>query len=278
MLVKPFLKFPGGKGYLADTIIGHFPKKFGRYYEPMIGGGAIFFELASRGMIKEAMISDINPWLMEAYTGIGSDPQKVIMQLKLLREGHQRYVEKYDTAKKFYYKVRKYANKRRLPEAAFTIYLSKTCYNGLFRFNKKGQFNSPFGDQKNPSLFDAKNLLNISTLLGRTYFGGPDYKHCVKQAKKKDLIYLDPPYWPVNDTSFVSYSQYGFSKEDQRTLANVARELRDRGVYVVLSNSDVPEVYKLYKDFYIIPVQAPRRINRDGKGRGNVTELLIKSF
>jgi DNA adenine methylase len=280
MIVKPFLKFPGGKGFLVDILISHFPKKFNRYFEPMVGGGALFFELASRGIIDKqpAVISDINPWLMETYRSIAKDPQKVIMQLKLLRETHQRYVEKYGTAKKFYLKVRKYANRQLPPDGAFTIYLSKTCFNGLFRFNKKGQFNAPFGDQKNPSLFDTKNIVNISTLLNKTAFSQTEYSVCVREAKKRDLVYFDPPYWPVKDTSFTSYSQFGFSKDDHIKLAKVAKHLRDKGVYTIISNSDTPEVHKLYKDFNLVSVQVPRRINSNGQGRGKVKELIIKSF
>lgn len=279
MRVQPFMKFPGGKRYLADTIISHFPKEFNCYWEPMIGGGAVLFELISRGMVKKAMISDINPWLMTAYEGIRNDPQTVITQLKSLKKAHKQYAEKYGTAKKFYYKVRKHCNKQLLPGAAFTIYLSKTCFNGLFRFNKKGQFNAPFGKHENPSLFSAKNLLNVSTALNQyTDFGLPECTHNLYEVKKHDLVYLDPPYWPVKESSFTSYNKVEFMRREQELVARFAKDLRRKRAYVVISNSDTPAVRELYKGFNIVPVQAPRRINRDGKGRGNVTELLIKSF
>lgn len=278
MIVKPFLKFPGGKGYLADTIISLFPKKFGCYYEPMVGGGAILFEMISRGMIKKAVIGDVNKWLTATYADLQENPKAIIAQLSILRKKHREYVEKYDTAKKLYYKVRKYANRQERPDAACTIYLSKTCFNGLFRFNKKGYFNAPFGKQENPSLFDKENLLNVSKALNSVKIINCSYQECVKSAKKHDLVYFDPPYWPVSESSFTAYSQHSFSPDDHAALARVARGLRDRGVYVALSNAHVPEVKKLYKDFNQHTVQAPRRINRDGANRGNVKELVITSF
>jgi DNA adenine methylase len=286
-MIKPFLKFPGGKSYLADTIIKHFPKRFRNYHEPMVGGGALFFELCNRGMLenKQAFLSDSNTWLMHVYKTIKNEPEKVIKQLRVLKNKHNKCLEKYGSAEKFYYYVRKTINndfctKNLIPEASVIIYLNKTCFNGLFRFNKKGFFNAPFGKQEKAKIFSADNILAVAQVL-RKYvaFGLPDYKQNVENIRKGDLIYFDPPYWPVRIDSFVSYNANGFSSEDQVVLAHYVRRVcGNKKAHVIVSNSDVPAVRKMYDVFSIYRVSAPRRINRDGKNRGKINELVITSF
>jgi DNA adenine methylase len=276
----PFIKFPGGKGYLADTIISQFPPKFGTYFEPMIGGGAVFFAMAHRGKIKKAWLSDINANVINMYEQIRDHLPKIVRFLKALRKKRNRLITELGDANDFYYAVRARVNNTQnsIEKAAGLIYLSKTCFNGLFRFNQSGQFNSPVGDQKNPQICDATNLREVSDVLARVKLSCCSYDMLRKNIKKMDLVYLDPPYWPVNDTSFVSYNAAKFTEEDHVKLAQFFVDITNRGAYSILSNSDIPEVRKLYKKFNLIPVQAPRRINSDGFGRGMAKELLIKNF
>lgn len=272
----PFIKFPGGKGYLAETIISNFPLKYKTYYEPMIGGGAIFFELARRGKIKKAWLADINPNLINIYEQLRDHLPEMLKYLKALRRKHNQ-----SDPRDLYYAVRKHVNRTTTPEiekAAGLIYLSKTCFNGLFRFNSKGAFNAPVGDQKNPKICDEANLLRVSQALQKVQLSCCSYEVLERNFKKHDLVYLDPPYWPVRESSFTGYTASKFTKEDHEKLAKNFAKWNARGVYLLLSNSDTPEVRKLYKKFRIISVEAPRRINSNGRGRGLVKEVLIKNF
>ncbi len=281
-MIYPVIKFPGGKRYLAEQIIQYFPKKINRYHEPMVGGGAIFCELFNQGRIKKAFLSDLNPWLMHIYQTLRHDPRLMTLQFQILKRKHKKCLEKFGSAEKFYYYVRKTINKdfvrfNKIPEASVLIYLNKTCYNGLFRFNKQGLFNSPFGKQEKPAICSDENIFEWGHALKRhVKFGCPHYMDNAKHVKEGDVVYFDPPYWPIKKTSFVEYNRNVFTKDDHMRLAKHARELRDeKNAYVFISNSNVPEIKKLYRDFDIEVVQAPRRINRNGRGRGNVEELLI---
>lgn len=279
-MVMPFIKFPGGKGWLADTILSHFPKQFGTYYEPMIGGGAIFFEMAHRGKLKKAVISDVNETLIGIYKSLQENLPEVLHYLKAMRKKRDKTIAAQGDAKELFYAIRKRVNKTEnvLEASAGLIYLSKTCYNGLFRFNKSGDFNAPVGDQKDPKICDETNLIGVSAALKKATILCAPYQDVLSKTKKGDLVYLDPPYWPVRENSFVSYNATKFTKEDHAALAEEFFHLSYKGVYAVLSNSDTPEVRKLYKKAQLITVQAPRRINAVGSGRGLVKELLIKNF
>lgn len=276
----PFIKFPGGKGWLADTIISYFPKKYGTYYEPMVGGGAIFFELAHRGKLKKAVISDVNENLMDIYNSLQENLPSVLRYLKAMQKKRHKIITTQGDAKDLFYAIRKRVNKTHdaMEASAGLIYLSKTCYNGLFRFNQKGYFNAPVGDQKDPKICDETNLVRVSAVLKKATILCTSYQDALATAKKGDLVYIDPPYWPVRNTSFVSYNAAKFTKEDHVQLAKEFFSLANRGVYTVLSNSDTPEIKKMYRKAKIITVQAPRRINAIGSGRGLVKELLIKNF
>jgi DNA adenine methylase len=278
----PFIKFPGGKGYLADTILSHFPKKFKTYFEPMVGGGAIFFELAHRSKIdrskmKKAWIADINNNLINIYEQLRDHLPEVVRYLRALRKKHN---QTQGGVKELYYAVRKRVNRTEdaIEKAAGLIYLSKTCFNGLFRFNQSGKFNAPVGDQKNPKICDETNLMKVSNALQKVQLSCCSYERLRTNITKGDLVYLDPPYWPIRETSFTSYSASKFTKDDHEKLAQYFAEWGARGAYLVLSNSDTPEVRKLYKKFNIISVEAPRRINSNGHGRGLVKEILVKNF
>lgn len=270
-VAQPFLKWPGGKRHLLPEILPRLPKKINTYYEPFVGGGAVFFALAAEGRFKRAVLGDYNPDLIRAYNDIAHRCDAVISALTKHVDAH---------CEKHYYDVRAW-NPYKLgsPEAtARFIYLNRTCFNGLFRVNKKGEFNVPFGDYKNPKICDEANLRFVSNSLrfGNVYIIEADFEQTVFPARRGDAVYFDCPYVPVSATSnFVAYGKDGFGPEDQTRLRDVAKRLIDRGVHVLLSNSDTPFVRKLYKGFKIERVEAPRRINSKGGKRGNVGELLI---
>jgi len=276
----PFIKFPGGKGYLADTILSHFPKKFKTYFEPMVGGGAIFFELAHRGKATKAWLADINNNLVNIYEQLRDHLPETVKYLRALRKKHGQVVAIRGDAKELYYAVRKRVNRTNnaVEKAAGLIYLNKTCFNGLFRFNQSGKFNAPVGDQKNPKICDEANLKRVSDSLQKVQLSCCSYERLRTNIRKGDLVYLDPPYWPIRATSFTGYSASKFDKDDHVALAQYFSEWSLRGAHLVLSNSDTPEVRKLYKKFNIISVEAPRRINSNGHGRGLVKEILVKNF
>jgi len=274
MTARPFLKWAGGKTALLHEILPRLPKKIKTYYEPFVGGGAVFFALAAEKRFKSAVLTDINEELIDTYVSIACGVDTVISCLKQHEKKH---------SEKYYYKVRAidtsaamWSAKHSAECAARMIYLNRTCFNGLYRVNKSGQFNVPFGRYTNPTICDEENLRAVSTTLEKVIdFSSCDFQH-VKEARRGDAVYFDPPYWPVSATSnFTAYSADGFGPIDQMRLRDVAKRLVDRGVHVLLSNSDTPFVRKLYKGFKIEKVEAPRRINSKCGKRGNVGELLI---
>jgi DNA adenine methylase len=278
-VAHPFLKFAGGKTALLLEILPRLPKKIKTYYEPFVGGGAVFFALAAEeGRFKRANISDTNTELISTYITLATDVEEIIERLK-------RHVKEH--SEKYYYEVRAvdvYAGLHPVERAARMIYLNRTCFNGLYRVNKLGRFNVPFGDYKNPTICDEGNLRAVSVALNekagtnafRTSIVPLDFEAATTGAKQGDAVYFDSPYVPVSATSnFTAYSKDGFGPEDQTRLRDCFARLDKRGVHVLLSNSDTPFVRKLYKGFKIERVEAPRRINSKGGKRGNVGELLI---
>ena len=268
MSAHPFLKWVGGKTALLSEITSRLPvKKVGTYYEPFIGGGAVFFALAAEGRFEKAVIGDASAELMCAYAALSSDVDGVVRALK-----------KHVYEKEYYYDVRA-QNPKRLgasARAARFIYLNKACFNGLYRVNKKGVFNVPFGAHKNLLICDEENLRAVAKVLKKTKLAVCDFERAVEPAVRGDFVYFDPPYVPVSETSdFTDYTTGGFGLEEQQRLRDVARRLDDRGVRVLLSNSDTPFVRKLYKGFRFEEVRAPRRVNSNGGKRGKVGELLI---
>jgi DNA adenine methylase len=267
LIAKPFLKWAGGKRQLLPQILPHVPKNFGTYFEPFLGGGALFFALKP----QKAVISDINTDLVFTYLGIQNDVEEVIKQLGL-----------YQNNLNFFLKIRDEFEQTpktscNIPHcAAMVIYLNKTCFNGLYRVNKKGKFNVSFGKYKNPNIRNEENLRNCSIALENTKISQNDYKQVLNRAQSGDFVYFDPPYHPVSDTSFTSYTSSGFRPKDQEELYFVALELKNSGVSVLLSNSSCDFIRKLYeKDFTIEEVQASRNINCNAEKRGKITELLI---
>ncbi len=297
---QPFLKWAGGKRQLLPELEKNLPehikknKKIDLYIEPFIGGGAFFFFLSSEYLIKKAIINDINPELMLAYKVIQSDYENLVKRLEEIEKEYKN-LEK-EKRKDFFYKnLREPFNKLKVSfskpnkknaveKVALLIALNKTCFNGLFRQNSKGEFNVPFGDYKNPKILDEINLEKVHKVLQKTEILCKSYEKI--KPEEKAFIYFDPPYRPIKQSSsFTKYSKEDFNDNDQIKLAKYFKKLSEQGHLLLLSNSD-PQNYnskdkffeKLYSDYDIKKVNAKRSINCNGNDRGNITELLIKNY
>ncbi len=269
---RPFLKWAGGKTQLLDRLVKRAPHEFGAYHEPFLGSGALFFELASRGVLSQAYLSDMNQPLIDAYAAVRDQVAKVISTLRKHQLKHDR---------DYYYRVRALNPARLSPaiRAARVIYLNRTCYNGLYRENKSGQFNVPLGQYKNPTICDEDTLRAASRALRGVDVAQRSYTSVLGRVEPGDFVYFDPPYHPLSATSsFTSYDRNGFSEDDQRKLRDVFAELARRDVHVMLSNSDTPLIRGLYADFNVDRVYANRAINSKGNGRGKIAELIIRSY
>jgi DNA adenine methylase len=273
---RPFLKWVGGKKQLLKELIANTPKEYNAYYEPFIGGGALFFELKH----KPSHINDINTTLTGAYKNIKENLPKVLTELRKLDKAFRAKGE--EEQKEMFYEIRTAFNSMssdKYLKTAYLIFLNKTSYNGMYRENSKGEFNTPFGRYKNPLICDEPNLKLVSDLLQEATITNTSFENAVKEAKKNDLVYFDPPYHPVNETAnFTSYSGDGFNKEDQIKLKETMDKLTKKGVKVMLSNSFTPFIIDLYKDYKQVTVYANRAINCKAKGRGKVKELLIVNY
>lgn len=253
---RPLLKWAGGKTQLLDELMSMMPKKYGRYIEPFCGGGALFFAVRPHG----GLISDSNPEIVNLYRTVASDVEAIIAQL-LCRK---------NTEEEFYtVRAQDWTKLSPVEAAARTIFLNRTCYNGLYRVNKKGQFNVPFGKYKNPKILDVTSLRAASNLLKNTTIICADYKDVLREnARPGDFIFLDPPYLPVSEyADFKRYTKEQFYEEDHIELAAEVRRLHDSGCHVILTNSNHPLVHEQYKQFSIEVVQTKRYISCNGKGR-----------
>jgi len=269
---KPFLKWVGGKRQLLSEIEKRLPASYsGRYFEPFVGGGALFFHLTNSPTHapKKAFLADTNQRLIRAYRGVRDDVEKVLRSLKNRGKTEEEYYRTRDED----IDVRK----SDAEVAAWLIYLNKTGYNGLYRVNSKNRFNVPFGRYEKPAFYDPETLRRCSDVLTGADIRLEDFEKAAAKAKPNDFVYFDPPYVPLSATSsFASYTKGGFDLEEQRRLRNLARSLKKRGVHVLLSNSSAPEVFELYTPgFTITPVQATRVVNSKASRRGAVTEVLI---
>lgn len=275
-LIQPFLKWAGGKRQLLPKIRKYYPDKFNRYFEPFVGAGAVFMDLK----YDDIVINDLNEDLINAYNAVKDDVDNLVNLLKK----HAKY-----NNKEHYYKVRQYDRDGELEKmsdtarAARFIYLNKTCFNGLYRVNSKGQFNVPFGDYKNPNIVNETVLKSVSYYFNenKVEILNTDYKKALEGAKAGDFIYLDPPYAPIDEKqSFVSYTSVGFDLNDQEELRDVFVELDKKGCYVMLSNSSVPIIHELYKEYKDTTkvLGATRMINSNAKGRGKVDEVLVMNY
>lgn len=265
---RPFVKVAGGKTQLLPALLEHVPKSFKTYHEPFIGGGALFFELASQNRISKAVLGDTNDRLIRTYTALKRDPNLVVGKLKRMKNTFE-----------FFGNMRR---KNIDPEgdaalAAWYIYLNKTCFNGLYRVNKSGFFNVPFGYYANPNICDEDNLFAVSRALKKAKLCIASFEKGFAAAKTGDFLYADPPYLPLSETSnFTSYTKEGFGWEEHVRLYECALEAKKRGVKLLLSNSGHPAIRELYEAaFTVDEVQAARNINADGKGRKRIVEFLI---
>jgi DNA adenine methylase len=263
--VRPFLKWAGGKRRLVAQIVPHLPRSFGRFHEPFVGSGALFFHLRPR----RASLSDTNARLVRTYSGLCDAPDRVIELLS-----------SYPHDKQFFLKMRTLAIDERSDAevAAWFVYLNKTAYNGLYRVNSKNGYNVPFGDYQRPTICDEATLRRCAKQLKGVTLRESDFESAARRARKGDLVYFDPPYVPLSATSyFTSYTTQGFGPDEQRRLRDLALALKRRGVHVRLSNSGAPLVRELYQDdFELIPVKARRDINCRAESRGEIIELFIK--
>ncbi len=269
-LPRPFLKWAGGKGRLIQQYIPYFPTYFKTYYEPFLGGGSVFFYLHERQPAK-AFLTDINAELITTYLCVRDDVEKLIDLLKEHQLQH---------SKDYYYRIRTTIESTELKKAARLIYLNKTCFNGLYRENSKGEFNVPMGKYKKPNICDFSNLRLASIALQSAEIEIRSFEKVLNYASNsEDFVYFDPPYYPVSTTSnFTSYSRYAFNENEQYRLRDVFVELAQRGVRVMLSNSDTSFIRNLYKDFHIYTILAGRAINSNAKKRGKINELLVSSY
>ena len=272
---KPFVKWAGGKRQIIDKLKEYAPDEFNVYYEPFVGGGALLFELSP----KEAVINDYNEELMNVFNCIKDADKftKMCTELNRYEVNH---------SEEFYYEMRskdkekaKFAKMPDYKRAARTIYLNKACFNGLYRVNKNNEFNVPFGKKNKVNTYDGQNLGIIHSYLNFNdiTIQSIDFEESVKNAKKGDFIYFDPPYDSETNT-FNDYTENGFGKEEQVRLARVYKELSDKGCYVMLSNHNTKLVNELYKDFNIHLIEAKRNINSNGKKRGKVEEVIITNY
>jgi DNA adenine methylase len=277
-LVKPFLKWAGGKRQLLPEILRYLPKNIGKttYFEPFLGGGALLFELQP----KQAIVNDSNRELINCYRVIKDNVEELIEVLKVHKAKNSKeyfdYLRERDRLKQY----NKFSD---IQKAARIIYLNKTCYNGLFRVNSKGQFNVPFGSYKNPNILDEAVLRGVNDYLNQksVTFLNRDFAEAVKDAKKGDFVYFDPPYDPVSNTaSFTGYDINGFNQNEQRRLKQVVDELTEKECYVMLSNSATDFILDLYKDhkYTIETVSATRSINSNALKRGKINEVLVLNY
>ena len=266
--ISPIIKWAGGKSGLLDQYAPYFPASYQRYFEPFVGSAAVFFHLQP----QRAFLSDSNAELVALYQTVRDYPQELIAAL------HQHHNDK-----AYYYAVRaqRPADLTPVERAARFIFLNRTCFNGLYRVNRSGQFNVPFGNHKNPTICNEPRILAASAALQSTQIDVARFEEALGEARAGDLIYLDPPYAPLSVTSsFTSYTSEGFGADDQRRLAAIYHDLHERGCLLMLSNSSAPLIYELYEGhgYTLHPIAARRAINSNGGGRGVVTELLITNF
>ena len=298
---KPFLKWVGGKGQLVSKLNKLYPEelikgRIKKYYEPFLGGGAVFFDIASNYELKSSSLCDINDELVLTYKVVQKDVNKLIEFLHRYRSYYLSL--SFDRRKEYYYEIRTNYNLQRfnidynkysenwVPRAAQVIFLNKTCYNGLFRVNSKGEFNSPAGDYKNPQIFDKENLTNVSKLLSHSDIIKADFYDFKPENVEESFIYFDPPFRPISRTAnFTSYSKHKFKDIDQKRLARLYRNLDVRGAKLMLSNSDPKNIDPkddffdvLYKNYHILRIPAKRVINSDGTKRGEINEIVVTNY
>lgn len=294
-VAKPFLKWAGGKGQLLNKFEEMYPQELvngeiDTYIEPFVGGGAVLFDVLQKYKVKKAVIVDLNKELINCYRCIKADVNELIKHLKTLQNEFLPLND--EKRKNFFLKVRNRYNEIHLngkydfEKAADFIFLNKTCFNGLYRVNSKGEFNVPFGKYKNPLICDSENLILINKLLQNVEIRFGDYSVCEEYVNGKTFIYFDPPYRPlIENTSFVGYDKSGFNDDNQKELAEFVKKLDKQNCLVMLSNSDPKNTNpddnffdELYKGFEIDRIFAKRMINCQADKRGDITEIVVRNY
>lgn len=275
MEIPRFVKWAGGKLQLIDQFKSFFPDKFNSYFEPFVGSGAVAFYILQKYKPKRVVLSDINEELINAFNVIKNNVEDLIAKLNEHKENHTK------NDKTYFYKMRVLnpSTLTHLERAARFIYLNKTCFNGLYRVNSKGQFNVPIGSYKNPDIVQADKLRRISNLLKTVKIKVMSFEKITDLAKKGDLIYFDPPYYPLKTgKSFTAYTKNNFLEKEQEKLAEVFTQLNKKGCKVMLSNSDTKFIKELYKDYSVNTVKATRMINCNGADRGKINEVVVTNY
>ncbi len=267
------MKWVGGKRQLLNDIEKHIPVNFSRYCEPFVGGGAVLFYIQP----PKAVINDSNEELVNLYKVIKESPEDLIEDLK-----------KHKNEEKYFYKIRgldrdkeKYKALTKIERASRIIFLNKTCYNGLFRVNRSGEFNSPFGRYKNPNIVNDITIRAVGNYLSKNDIRilTTDYEKSLSKIKKGAFVYLDPPYYPISDSSsFTGYTKNGFDRAEQKRLKKECDKLNSKGVKFLLSNSSTKFIRDLYKEYNTFSIKAKRAINSKGASRGEITEVLVKNY
>ena len=296
--VRPFVKWAGGKSKLIPQMEQYYPKelkenKIDVYVEPFVGGGAILIDILKKYNIKKAYAFDINENLINCYNIIKDKVDSLVLNLKKLEKEYLKLDD--ENRKEYYYDIRKKYNsinieneKEAIEKTTYFIFLNKTCFNGLYRENRRGQFNVPIGKYKNPTICDEENLIELSKLIKNVIFIRGDYRESYKYIVENTFIYFDPPYRPINKTSsFTSYSKEDFNDENQKELGEYFRKINDNNsnVKLMLSNSNPKNnneeddfFEQIYKGFKIYEIKANRMINSNKEKRGKISELLIINY
>ena len=288
----PFVKWAGGKTQLLPEIRKHYPQRIKKYCEPFVGGGAVLFDVLQNCRPEKVLVNDVNEELINTYLQIKTDCNLLIEQLSELQQNYKS--QSLEKNKILFYEKRLRYNELKinrndaenLEKAALFIFLNKTCFNGLYRVNKKGEFNVPFNNAKNPLICDEENLRACSELLQNVQMKTGDYSDCKGFIDSETFVYLDPPYRPLTQTSaFTSYSENKFSDKEQVELGNFIKEISEIGANILASNSDPKNTNKednffdeLYSNFEIKRISASRMINSNAKKRGAISELLISNI
>ena len=291
-IAHPFVKWAGGKTQLLPEIRKHYPHRIKKYCEPFVGGGAVLFDVLQKCRPEEVLVNDVNEELINTYLQIKSDCNLLIEQLSELQQDYKS--QSLEKNKILFYDIRIRYNDliiistdaENLEKAALFIFLNKTCFNGLYRVNKRGEFNVPFNNAKNPLICDEENLRACSELLQNVQMKTGDYSDCKDFIDSETFVYLDPPYRPLTQTSaFTSYSENNFSDKEQLELGKFITEISSKGAKVLASNSDPKNTNKednffddLYSNFEIERITASRMINSNAKKRGAISELLISNI
>src|SRR3989338_3557413 len=297
---KPFLKWAGGKGQLISEIEKRLPrnikisKKIESYFEPFVGGGAVFFWLSCHYQISKSYLYDVNPEIVTAFKTVQKKVNHLIDELEGLQREYHKLNERerenfyYSRREKYNSFIKGHEKNNVVRRTALMIFLNKTCFNGLFRVNSEGLFNVPFGRYANPTICDEENLRAVSVALQGAEIEVKDFKHCLKKADANSLVYFDPPYRPISKTAnFTAYIKDGFSDKDQKRLKKVCDELSEMGAKVILSNSDPKNVDpeddffdELFsqKQYKIRRLDATRMIKCNSEKRGMIKEILVRSY